>query len=171
MDLKDYQDKSAETAIYADEIGMQYETLGLCSEVGEFLEKSLNEPIHRRGQVELIGELGGCLWYLARLCDRFHLSLEEEIMHDGPGNLHGLIHLPISSGILANHVKKVMRDDEGMSDDRFIAIQDAIIASCQAFAVACVTVGVDPREVASFNYDQLKSRQERGKLQGDGDDR
>lgn len=169
MDLKDYQVKSAETAIYPEDSGLVYETLGICSEVGELIQKTLH-PLSMTHE-ELMGELGGCLWYLARLCDRFHLSLEEEIMNYGPGNLHGLMHLTISSGILANHVKKVIRDDEGMSDDRFTAIRDAIIASCQAFAVACATVGVDVREVASFNYDQLKSRQERGKLQGDGDDR
>ena len=79
MDFDKYQDATRETAIYPEEIGLIYTTLGLTGESGEVsekLKKYLREDDDQYIE-EMEDELGDVLWYLARVADELDLSLDE----------------------------------------------------------------------------------------------
>lgn len=79
MDFDEYQDATEETAIYPEDIGLIYTTLGLAGESGEIAEKL--KKFLREGDDEYIeemeDELGDVLWYLARVADELDLSLDD----------------------------------------------------------------------------------------------
>ena len=79
MDFDEYQDATEETAIYPEDIGLIYTTLGLVGESGEIAEKL--KKFLREGDDEYIeemeDELGDVLWYLARVADELDLSLDD----------------------------------------------------------------------------------------------
>ena len=79
MDFDEYQDATEETAIYPEDIGLIYTTLGLAGESGEIAEKL--KKFLREGDDEYIeemeDELGDVLWYLARAADELDLSLDD----------------------------------------------------------------------------------------------
>lgn len=70
MKFDNYQEKTAETAIYPEDQALEYLALGLNGESGEVAEKVKK---HIRDGKELdedfAKELGDVLWYLARLID------------------------------------------------------------------------------------------------------
>jgi NTP pyrophosphatase (non-canonical NTP hydrolase) len=76
------------------------------------------------------------------------------------------------AGEVAEHVKKVIRDDE----DRVSAPRRAALAKelgdvlWYLAALAC-ELGLDLDEIAEANLEKLRSRQRRGALTGSGDDR
>src|SRR5690606_10033972 len=86
IELDDYQDETATTAIYPGKgtfLGVNYCTLKLNGEAGEVAEKvgkiirdeeSVISP-ERREQIAL--ELGDVLWYIARLADELDYQLSD----------------------------------------------------------------------------------------------
>jgi len=82
MTFKEYQNKSAETAIYPKEVAVPYLTLGLAGEAGEIANK-IKKVL--RGDSEftdilkkdLQKELGDVLWYVSQLVREFGGDLEE----------------------------------------------------------------------------------------------
>lgn len=82
MKLDDYQDATAQTAIYpgsGSEEGLTYVTLGLTGEAGEVAEKL--KKFKREGDTSYVDdmedELGDVLWYLARVADELDMDLSE----------------------------------------------------------------------------------------------
>ena len=85
IDFDDYQEATLETAIYPEagegtELALAYVGLGLASEAGEVAGK-IKKMIRDSGGnlteeiIEAIrGELGGVLWYVARVADEVGLS-------------------------------------------------------------------------------------------------
>jgi len=169
-DLKKYQNLSRKTAIYPEDVGLAYETLGLCSEVGELLENCTAIP-HKVDHAKLVGEFGGVLWYTARLCDRLELSMHD-VFECGLESAPGMIFLSIYSGLFANKAKKVLRDHKSqMNEESKKAMQNLLINFVASYKGALTKFNLTVDQVAEYNLDQLFSRQERGKLGGDGDDR
>lgn len=84
MDLRTYQRRSRETAVYpgagANPI---YPTLGLCGEAGEVADKVKKVLRDRQGafddsvREDLRLELGDVLWYVAQLATELELDLAE----------------------------------------------------------------------------------------------
>jgi MazG nucleotide pyrophosphohydrolase domain. len=78
--IKEYQDKTRETAIYPEDKALEYLVLGLNGEAGEVAEKVKK---HIRDGKELdedfAKELGDVLWYLVRLVDEMDGDMEEVI--------------------------------------------------------------------------------------------
>jgi NTP pyrophosphatase (non-canonical NTP hydrolase) len=76
------------------------------------------------------------------------------------------------SGEVANKIKKVYRDDKGTLTT---ARRDQIIKEMGGaywyFSRICQSIGVTPNEIRQANYEELRSRKERGTILGDGDDR
>lgn len=75
-------------------------------------------------------------------------------------------------GEIQNQIKKVYRDDAGiLTLDR----QDAIFKECGDvlwyLSALCAECGFTLEEVAIYNLEKLKKRQEKGTLQGSGDNR
>jgi MazG nucleotide pyrophosphohydrolase domain. len=78
--IKEYQDKTRETAIYPEDEALEYLVLGLNGEAGEVAEKVKK---HIRDGKELdedfAKELGDVLWYLVRLVDEMDGDMEDVI--------------------------------------------------------------------------------------------
>ncbi len=84
MDLRTYQERSRQTALYPD-VGNNpiYPTLGLCGEAGEVADK-VKKVLRDRGGVfdaqtrdDLRLELGDVLWYVAQLASELELDLDD----------------------------------------------------------------------------------------------
>ena len=84
MDLAEYQQLAARTALYPDRgANPIYPTLGLAGEAGEVCEKVKKVLRDKGGQFDeetvqtIKKELGDVLWYVAMLADELGLSLSE----------------------------------------------------------------------------------------------
>jgi len=108
MDLRTYQERSRQTALYP-QVGSNpiYPTLGLCGESGEVADK-IKKVLRDRGGVfddqirdELRLELGDVLWYVAQLASELGLDLED-----------------IAAANLAKLASRVARNVIGGSGDR-----------------------------------------------------
>ena len=76
------------------------------------------------------------------------------------------------AGEIANKVKKIYRDKQGVLDDETRAILSAELGDVLWYVSQLATeVGVDLATVANDNIKKLTSRKERGTLTGDGDNR
>ncbi len=76
------------------------------------------------------------------------------------------------AGEVADHVKKVIRDDGGeVSDERRAAIAKELGDVLWYVAQLASELGLDLDEIAQVNLDKLLSRQRRGVLTGSGDER
>jgi NTP pyrophosphatase (non-canonical NTP hydrolase) len=76
------------------------------------------------------------------------------------------------AGEVAEHVKKTIRDDGGaISDERRAALAAELGDVLWYVAQLASELGLDLDTIAQGNLDKLLSRQRRGVLSGDGDDR
>jgi NTP pyrophosphatase (non-canonical NTP hydrolase) len=78
MNMNEYQNQAATTAIYPASVQVLYPTLGLAGEAGEVANKV--KKIVRDGKLdkEAIGsEIGDCLWYIAAICKDLGLKMED----------------------------------------------------------------------------------------------
>ena len=76
------------------------------------------------------------------------------------------------AGEVAELVKKLIRDDAGqLSPERRERLLDELGDVCWYIAAIATELRVSLSDVMQRNLDKLKSRQERDKLHGDGDDR
>ena len=74
------------------------------------------------------------------------------------------------AGEMANKVKKVFRDDRKVfTGEKTKAIAYELGDCLWYIAMAAENLGYSLEQIAQMNYEKLKSRQERGKLGGDGD--
>ncbi|MEM8951519.1 MAG: nucleoside triphosphate pyrophosphohydrolase family protein [Pseudomonadota bacterium] len=80
--------------------------------------------------------------------------------------------LASEAGEVAGKVKKVLRDRGGdFGEDQIAAIRDELGDVLWYVATLAADLGIDMDEIASGNIEKLRSRLERGALQGDGDKR
>lgn len=81
MNFYEYQHAAHKTAIYPQDKALEYLTLGLCGEAGEFANKVKKILRGDKTTMEdiqnLSGELGDVLWYLTELCTILGIPLEE----------------------------------------------------------------------------------------------
>jgi NTP pyrophosphatase (non-canonical NTP hydrolase) len=76
------------------------------------------------------------------------------------------------AGEVAEHAKKAIRDDDGtVSDERRAAMAKELGDVLWYVAQLATELGLDLDEIAKQNLEKLLSRQQRGVLNGDGDDR
>lgn len=76
------------------------------------------------------------------------------------------------AGEVAEHAKKAIRDDGGqISEERRVAMAKELGDVLWYVAQIASELGLDLDEIAQMNLDKLLSRQQRGVLSGDGDDR
>jgi NTP pyrophosphatase (non-canonical NTP hydrolase) len=172
--INEYQTGAVSTAIYPTPLA--YPTLGLCGEVGEF-QTAWNDG----DDDEVIKEAGDVLWYLANVANDLGLTLSELLGRkkfpkcSNPGGWNcddPLLRLSKDAGMIAEQVKKTIRDHGGvMPGKRLKVVKKAAKEIVQTLADLLDDCEVDLEEAARRNYDKLKSRQERGKLTGDGDNR
>lgn len=83
MSFNEYQDQTAQTAIYPSKQALEYLCLGVASEAGEIAGKMKKLIRDEKGfssedwDRSLKAEIGDVLWYLARLADELNFSLSE----------------------------------------------------------------------------------------------
>lgn len=85
---------------------------------------------------------------------------------------HAATGLAGEAGEVANKAKKIFRDNGGVVDEE---IRQKILGELGGVAWYLTALGEEfdftLRDILEYNYDQITSRQERGVLKGDGDDR
>jgi len=85
---------------------------------------------------------------------------------------YSVLGLTNEAGEVAGKVKKMIRDKGGEIDDEFRAQMVAELGDVLWYlSDTCSSLGILLSDVAAQNIAKLKDRQERGKLQGDGDNR
>lgn len=83
-----------------------------------------------------------------------------------------VLQMAVHAGMAANQVKKIIRDDDCECDtSRKHAIGKEIAGVLWYCAAVCSDLGLNLGDIAQENLRVLASRQERGTLQGDGDNR
>lgn len=76
------------------------------------------------------------------------------------------------AGEVAEHIKKVMRDDRmNLTAERQELLKKELGDVLWYVNALCLELGVSLSDVAAANLEKLKSRQERGVLNGSGDNR
>jgi len=80
--------------------------------------------------------------------------------------------LASEAGEVAGKVKKVLRDRGGdFSEEQRVAIGDELGDVLWYVAILAADLGLSLETIAAGNVDKLRSRLERGTIQGDGDRR
>ena len=82
MNLNDYQERAAQTAVYPADVGLAYTTLGLAGEAGELSNKV--KKVYRddagilttEARWKLADELGDVLWYVAAVASEIGIELQ-----------------------------------------------------------------------------------------------
>jgi len=88
MDFKEYQVRSAETAIYptTPPLNWAYPLIGLSGEVGELsnkLKKVMRDKIDLdQLRIPISHEIGDVLWYISQLANELDLSLDHIAMEN-----------------------------------------------------------------------------------------
>ena len=89
MDFSEYQNRSADTAIYpgrGGEVGLLYVSLGLANEAGEVggkIKKAMRDDnlmhygLSNQRASEVMAEVGDVLWYLAQVATEAGFTLED----------------------------------------------------------------------------------------------
>lgn len=102
-------------------------------------------------------------------------ALETWLSHSNENNyniVYPTLGLVGESGEVAEKVKKVLRDHDGMFDDKQrCAIALEISDVLWYIATLSHELGFSLQQIAEMNYEKLKSRKERGKIHGNGDNR
>jgi len=181
MRLIEYQYQAVRTAIYPHTHKLIYPALGLCGEVGELIGYVSAEQGLQLALVldNIKKEIGDVLWYAANVAEDMDVLLcevmEEEDFpkYTGPWDADEVIgELPIHAGVVAENVKKTIRDSNGaLSAVRRDNIVLALRWVLRWVARLCSNYNITLEECAQLNLDKLRSRAERGVLKGDGDDR
>ena len=98
------------------------------------------------------------------------MSINTEI--NGDTRLYPILGLCGETGEVAEKLKKLYRDRDGKVDDQF---EEALVKEMGDIlwyvAELCTQFNLDMNAVAEMNIEKLFSRKERGKIQGDGDNR
>lgn len=163
MNLTEYQKRALETATFPSDKALDYLVLGLCGEVGEMLEKFLEEDSSAE---DVMKELGGCLWYAAVLAHHIGLTLDPEY----PAAMEGdpMDFMVVHAVLIANKAKKVIRDGTPI-DPAFVSSH---LGDFLAYARDWATAHDHTIEqVADKNIAILESRKARGVISGSGDNR
>ena len=86
--------------------------------------------------------------------------------------LYPALGLAGEAGEVANKIKKIYRDDGGrVTDDRRVQVAKELGGVLWYVAAVCTDLGLNMGDVARENAAILASRQQRGTLHGDGDER
>lgn len=97
---------------------------------------------------------------------------EKMLDMDCPVATRDVLGMAAHAGNAANQAKKILRDDAGnLTEARKAAIAKEIGGVLWYCAALAYDIGVDLDAIASENLKVLASRQERGTLMGDGDNR
>lgn len=99
-------------------------------------------------------------------------ALETAVYPEQFNVIYPALGLAGEAGEVADKIKKVIRDEEfNISDEKRKAIAMEIGDVLWYCATLAYDLGYDLDTIARMNYEKLKSRKERGKIGGSGDER
>lgn len=124
--------------------------------------------------LELLDNYGGAEFSF----NKYQIAAKETAIYPGQGKTLGLCYATMGlageAGEIANKVKKILRDKDGvlLDVDRFsISKELGDVLWYLAAMVEELGCELDLEAIAKNNYLKLKGRMERGKIGGDGDER
>lgn len=104
--------------------------------------------------------------------DYQRMALETAIYPKEQRIIYPTLGLTGEAGEVADKVKKVLRDNNGdFTEERRKEIALELGDVAWYLAVSSHDIGYTLEEIFQMNYDKLKSRQQRGKIHGNGDNR
>jgi NTP pyrophosphatase (non-canonical NTP hydrolase) len=191
MNLDEYQEQAASTAVYPENVKILYPALGLIGECGEVAEKvkklirddNFNMTSERKNAIKK--ELGDCCWYLAASCrDTGHeLSMAYDMRRSF--GIHPAIR--IRKMTWPKLVFRMNRNATMMAcsmenwyyayggrlseSNRFLDIPHCVTKLLVCIEEMAKRCNFTLEEVYSDNIEKLLSRKKRGKIKGDGDNR
>ena len=186
MDFSVYQQEALKTALYPN-IGnnILYPMLGLMGEGGEVagkIKKMIRDDggiMTRERRDAMRGELGDVLWYMATVCEEAGLNMGTLYLlaQRAVNNVH-MTDLPRLAFRLSQqtaHMSMLVEQfvygpHEGDMNALAPLGTDMTILFTNMIDL-CIACSLDIEQVAQSNLEKLASRQERGVLQGDGDNR
>lgn len=193
MDFDEYQRMALTTAMYPDQgNNLTYPALGLAGESGEICEKARDKPATAGERAALAKELGDVLWYVAMVADELGVQLSkiarwrvgidafqkaivvagdwsQEDNHDLADRGLGLAG---AAGNVCDRIKKMFRDDGGtLTDTRRMAIVAGLGQVLRCVSLMVTNLDESLERVAEMNIKKLASRNRRGTITGDGDNR
>lgn len=194
MKLKEYQEKARATAVYNVgenydvDISMIYPGLGLVGECGEVAEKI--KKLYRDDNGKLTDsrkeaikkELGDCCWYLSNLCSDTDCDLQVCYEMKSPSQTQRvrtmefpqlILHMNRCASIIAESLESWYYDYNCNLGEcsRFVVIAHNVTKVLVCIEELACRCGFTLEDIYVGNIEKLLSRQERGKLKGDGDDR
>jgi NTP pyrophosphatase (non-canonical NTP hydrolase) len=173
MKLDEYQEGARSTAIYPGIL--YYPTLGLVGEFGELLA-----ALQRNDHEEIPKEIGDVLWYCANVAADANLTMSQILARvtfpaKKPLSTYWcdpLEDIMIATGIVAENVKKTLRDNGNiLTDVRRENIRQALAQLLWGLVKIAEEYALSLKACAIANLEKLRSRQERGVIKGDGDSR
>lgn len=171
MNFKEYEEQAITTKCYADEVAIPYVVLGLCGELGEFIEKLIN---HEKDKSLIFKELGDICWYVAAI--RIEMNLDPIEWPDAvvESNTNPIVYV----GKIAEQTKKWLRDDwKGVGTEvpekRKKEIHDSLDMLLHILHTWLIdaNAGVTLQDIAKQNIEKLADRARRDKIKGSGDER
>lgn len=174
LSLNEYQNEALRTAIYPEDRGLEYTTLGFASEVGELAGAWLGGDVN-----DVLSELGDNYWYLAAIAHSMGEALEnvtvfadyDETIDFAPLDELFLL-LAVQSGDIAGAVKKSIRDNGGeLTEKQYDKVMDAIANALKVLDTLALHFDATPAGVQAKNLDKLADRQRRNVIGGSGDSR
>ena len=108
------------------------------------------------------------------LLNDYHLESRSTARYPDAGNnlIYPTLGLTGEAGEVADKVKKLLRDRSGVVDQRFTDDVALELGDVLWYVAQLATeLGLTLEDVASANLRKLKSRSQRGTLQGEGDHR
>lgn len=186
MNFSVYQQEALKTALYPN-IGnnILYPMLGLMGESGEVvgkIKKMIRDDsgiMTRERRNAMRGELGDVLWYMATVCTEANLDMGTLYLlaQRAINNVHmtDLPRLALKLSQQTAHMSMLIEQFvyEPREEDVDVLAPlstDMTILFTQMIDL-CLACSLDIEQVAQSNLEKLSSRQERGVLQGDGDNR
>lgn len=163
MNLKEYENIIAETAIYPKEItqsfGLAYCMLGLNEEFQEYLDA--------KTAIDNKKEAGDIIWYVTAMATEINTSVSELWLEMATENIKHLSASDTQKMIirLNGKIKKYYRDGKDYTPEIKVVLKYVlkyIINTCTEYTFS---------EVLQINYDKLIKRRETNTLHGEGDNR
>jgi NTP pyrophosphatase (non-canonical NTP hydrolase) len=188
MDLNEYQEQAASTAVYPENFKILYPALGLigeCGEVAEKIKKLIRDDNcvmtpERRDAIKK--ELGDCCWYLAASCRDTGCELGMAYDMKRSSTIHQtrqmlwpmlVFHMNDNANIMSRAMERwyYVYDSRLSERNMFLEIPQCVTRILVCIEEMAKRCDFTLEEVYSANIEKLLSRKKRGVIKGEGDDR
>ena len=176
--FKEYIDQAKLTAIYPKETADLYLLNGIVSELGEVagvLKKYIRDGFSTEElKQKLKAEVGDCFWYLALICDDLYPLFPPEKFYI-PCNFmvvkeqFSLNDLSLGLRTIFQALEATSKLYKGRQEEHISDTYRTLIELFVILKNLCNLFNIQVGDILDLNIAKLKSRQERQKLNGDGD--